>query len=173
MKLVPPSKTLFPSFRESMLEWGGAHQDGAGIRDAELVAQRRGFESWVEQLLAEEAAPAGEGFVTCTYCWMVEGGEYLGSIALRHELTDFHLAFIGHIGYSVRPSARGKGLTSEALGSVLKLAGDRGLPRVLLTCDADNPASRRTIERNGGLLENEVEHDGRTLQRFWIPTTVE
>ena len=36
----------------------------------------------------------------------------------------------------------------------------------LLTCSVDNLASRRVIERNGGLLQDE--RDG-TL-RFWVPT---
>lgn len=170
MQLVAPSTKYFPSFKKSMLEWAGAHQDGSGIRDGDVLQDRDGFGHWVEQLLAEEATPAGPGFVTCTYFWMVEEDEYLGSIALRHELNDFLLAFGGHIGYSVRPTARGHGLAAQALSAVLPAARDRGIRDVLLTCDARNPASRRTIERNGGRYESDVEYEGDTLQRFWITT---
>ena len=47
------------------------------------------------------------------------------------------------------------------------------LRRVLLTCDRDNVASRRTIVKNGGLLENEVPDDAGlghsgVIQRYWI-----
>jgi predicted acetyltransferase len=42
-----------------------------------------------------------------------------------------------------------------------------GLDNLLLTCDADNTGSRRAIERNGGVLENEV--DG--LRRYWVGTS--
>ncbi|HML46148.1 MAG TPA: GNAT family acetyltransferase, partial [Clostridia bacterium] len=56
---------------------------------------------------------------------------------------------------------------------MLALALDRcralGLRRVLVTCDKDNMGSARTIQKNGGLLENEVaEEDGGILQRYWI-----
>ena len=38
--------------------------------------------------------------------WWVEGEQYLGRIAVRHELNDFLREVGGHIGYDVRPSAR-------------------------------------------------------------------
>ena len=43
-----------------------------------------------------------------------------------------------------------------------------GLDKVLMVCDKYNIASRRTIEKNGGILENEIEVDGVVEQRFWI-----
>lgn len=67
MQLERPSERLFRSFQQSMLEWEGAHQDGAGIRDAALLGTEDGFSAWVMQLRAEEDVPAGEGFVTCSY----------------------------------------------------------------------------------------------------------
>jgi predicted acetyltransferase len=172
MELVRPSPAYFPSFRDALHEWSGAHQDGAGVRDAAALTDRDGFERWVDQLVAEESTPASESHVTCTYWWIVEGDEYLGSIALRHELNEYLRAFGGHIGYGIRPSARGRGLASAALGRVLGAASARGMPEVLLTCDVDNPASRRVIERNGGRHEDTVtDGDGHRLERWWITTT--
>ena len=45
--------------------------------------------------------------------------------------------------------------------------------KVLLTCDQINEASRRTILKNGGKLENEVTDDfgiekSGIIQRYWI-----
>jgi predicted acetyltransferase len=37
---------------------------------------------------------------------------------------------------------------------------------VLVTCDLDNVASRRTIENNGGVFEDV--RDGK--RRYWVPT---
>jgi predicted acetyltransferase len=54
-----------------------------------------------------------------------------------------------HIGCGVRPSARRRGLASWALGQVLDRARTRGMDRVMVSCDDDNVASARTIERNG------------------------
>ena len=106
--------------------------------------------------------PADEEF------WLVEGEEYLGSFALRHELTPWLLDQGGHIGYSIRPSARRQGHASTALRQVLELAAEMGHDRVLVTCDEDNAASRATIEGAGGTYE-----DSRVgKRRYWVPTVV-
>ena len=86
----------------------------------------------------------------------------------RHELTDFLLEQGGHIGYSIRPSARRQGHASAALRQVLELAAEMGHERVLLTCDEDNIASRAIIEGVGGEYE-----DSRVgTRRYWVPTLV-
>lgn len=100
----------------------------------------------------------------CTYLWIVEGGTFLGSVAIRHELTDFLLNEGGHIGYSVRPSARRRGHAANALADALPIARELGITRVLLTCDEDNFASRGTIEKNGGVYEDS--RNGK--RRYWI-----
>lgn len=41
--------------------------------------------------------------------------------------------------------------------------------RIMLACNADNEASRRTILKCGGMLEREfVYTDGKTVQVYWI-----
>ncbi len=87
---------------------------------------------------------------------------------MRHRLNEQLLDGGGHIGYGVRPSARKRGLASWALGEVLKRARDRGLERVLVTCAAENVASARTIERNGGVLEDIRETWLGLARRYWI-----
>ena len=74
----------------------------------------------------------------------------------------------GHIGYSVRPSARRQGHATAALRRSLKVARERlGLERVLVTCAEDNPASRTVIEACGGTYEDSREH----TRRYWITTS--
>ncbi len=60
---------------------------------------------------------------------------------------------MGHIGYGVRPSARGRGVATWALGRMLDEARTIGLERVLIVCDPDNIASATVIEHNGGALD--------------------
>ena len=88
----------------------------------------------------------------CTYRWIVEDGSVLDGIALRHEFNDYVRQF-GHIGYGIRPSARRRGLATWALGRMLGEARCLGLDRVLIVCAADNAASAKTIEHQGGILE--------------------
>jgi predicted acetyltransferase len=126
------------------------------------------FARFVEQRVqaADEHAPRRAGWTACHFFWVVDDeDEYVGSLALRHELTPFLLREGGHIGYSVRPSARRRGHAREALRLALPVARDvLGLDRVLLTCLESNEASRRAIEANGGVHE-----DSRNgTRRYWI-----
>ncbi len=169
--LVRPATRLYGSFREALDEWGDAHQDGAGIRDAAALRDRGGFATWVAALLDEEHRPAREGFVPCSYFWILDGREFAGAIALRHELNDHLLNLGGHVGYSVRPSRRGRGLATAALREVREIASGRGMERLLLTCAEDNAASRQVILSNGGEYEDtRAGGDGRRMMRFWVPT---
>ena len=72
----------------------------------------------------------------------------------------------GHVGYTVRPTARRRGFASDALRQVVPLAGRRGIPRLLVTCDLDNVGSARVIESCGGELEGELQGK----RRYWIGT---
>jgi predicted acetyltransferase len=62
------------------------------------------------------------------------------------------------------------GYGTAILTLALPAARALGLARVLVTCDEDNLASHKIIERNGGLLEGATPSrtsPGLTL-RFWI-----
>ncbi len=170
-ELIAPTARLHESWLRSRDDWGlGVHEDGAGLRPGDEVDSADGFAAWVRRLLSESdtTVPAPDGWVHCTYWWIVEDDEVLGAIALRHELNDFLLEAGGHVGYGVRPSARRRGLASFALASVLPYAAKLGLRRVLVTCDVANEASRRTIERNGGELEDIRDTELGRLRRYWI-----
>ncbi len=49
-------------------------------------------------------------------------------------------------------------------------AGEIGIEKMLVVCNADNIASEKTIIANGGQLENIIEVDGCRMKRFWIRT---
>ncbi len=172
-ELIAPDVALHESWLESLDEWGSANQDGSGYHpDHDDVRSAEGFAEWVQHLRerSDPRTPMEPGFVHATYWWIVEDGEYLGAITLRHSLTDKLLEGGGHIGYGVRPSARGRGLAAWALGEVVKHARKQGLERVLVTCDDTNLASATTIERNGGVLEDTRQTWLGTTRRYWITT---
>ena len=93
-----------------------------------------------------------------------ETGLPLGFLALRLSLNDKLFVEGGHIGYSIRPSQRRKGLAKLQLELGLAEARKQGLERVVITCDEDNEASRRTILSAGGVYENTIDRS----QRYWI-----
>ncbi|BCY12313.1 GNAT family N-acetyltransferase [Actinoplanes sp. L3-i22] len=169
-ELIVPTARLRESWLAARDEFGaGVHQDGAGLRPGVELDTPEGFAAWVDGLVGAEdhALPVPAGWVHCTFRWIVEGDRYLGAIGLRHELNDFLLRAGGHIGYSVRPAERRRGLASFALGEMLVEARRRGLDRVLITCNVTNEASARTIEKHGGVLEDIRETEIGTLKRYW------
>lgn len=81
-------------------------------------------------------------------------GEFCGAVSLRwvDGTAELPAYCLGHVGYGVVPWKRGRGYATAALGQILPMARETGLPHVDLTTDPDNQASRRVIERNGGIL---------------------
>jgi len=176
-ELVVPSVRVHASFLGAMWEFraegrGAVGDDsmiGGEIRSFAAVWEApSAFATYVEQLCAQarEDAELPPGRVPCTTLWYVDGPAYLGRLAIRHRLTPRLLQVGGHIGYDVRPSARRRGHATAMLRAALPVARRLGIDRALLTCDPDNLASRRVIEANRGVLEDER---GGKL-RFWVPT---
>lgn len=124
----------------------------------------------------DEASADFDGFVTArrgvhrrwgvpsTIFWYVARQYYLGTLVIRHELTDELTDVGGHIGYHVVAPWRGQGHATRMLGDGLGKARGLGLRRVLLTCARDNVASRRVILANGGQPDRPCGNE----DRFWI-----
>lgn len=93
----------------------------------------------------------------------------VGVTDLRHHIDHPILGtWGGHIGYSVRPSERGKGYAKEMVRQSLAHCRELGIHKVLITCDEDNVASGKVIMANGGVYEKSVEVDGCLVRRYWI-----
>ena len=91
-------------------------------------------------------------------------GRALGFLNLRLRLNEGLLNYAGHIGYSIRPSERGKGYGKETLRQGLQIAKEKNIKKALVTCSVNNPASRAVILANGGILEDV--RNG--VERYWI-----
>jgi predicted acetyltransferase len=176
--LIDPTTGVHRSFVAAMEEFaaeGRGHPAdgtalGAEIRQhgrqwSDVVVFAR-YVQWLLDLRTEEAARV-VGWVPCTTLWWVEGEEFYGRIALRHRLTPQLTAAGGHIGYDVRPTARGRGHATAMLGAVLPLAAAMGIEQALLTCDEDNLPSRKVILAYGGVPVDMLVPG---TQRFWVPT---
>lgn len=169
-ELVRPHIRWHASWLVAATEFGGAHIDGAALDGVELatLANEEAFAAWVDGLHADvrEDAPRPEGHVPATALWILDGDTVVGSLHLRHRLNGFLLEQGGHIGYSVRPSARRRGHASAALRDALPIARGLGIERVLVCCTEDNAGSRAVIEGAGG----EYEDSRAGHRRYWIAT---
>jgi predicted acetyltransferase len=111
--------------------------------------------------------------VPSTFLFAFSGPRIVGRVSVRHSLNSFLERVGGHIGYVVVPEFRRRGYATEILRQALAIARDQlGLRRVLVTCDDDNVGSIRTIEKNGGVLEDVYLAPDRIQpkRRYWIGT---
>lgn len=167
IQLVAPTIALKSSFLEGLREFQAEGLPWHAELDAAWVETH--FEQFVASQLAKVSTRT-DTLVPATELWSVLDGEYVGRIAIRHELNEALQRVGGHIGYDTRPTYRGRGIASEMLKAALPIARQLGLFRVLLTCDDTNAASIRVIEKSGGVLEGKKTIEpGRPLKRYyWI-----
>lgn len=165
--LVAPTVAVHASYLDALAEFGPEppyatlSMDGLAAPDA--------FARFVRQLI-DDALPDSHrppGRVPSTVLWWAEGSEYLGQVVIRHTLdTEYLAVYGGHIGYDVRPSVRRQGHATRMLAAALPVAAALGIDPALVTCDATNVASRRVIERNGGMFSDQRD----AKLRYWVPT---
>ncbi|MGV3616666.1 MAG: GNAT family N-acetyltransferase [Fimbriimonas sp.] len=84
-------------------------------------------------------------------------GERVGNIDLRVGDTEHLRRYGGHVGYYVKPAARGNGYAARALRLLLPLARRHGMRTIWVTCNPENLASARTCERAGGVYVETVD----------------
>jgi predicted acetyltransferase len=110
------------------------------------------------------------GWVPATFLIAEVAGDVVGRVSVRHELNAFLAEFGGHIGYAVRPAFRRRAYATDILRQAVGVAGSLGVQRALVTCDVDNVASAKVIEKCGGALEgvSPARAGSAAKCRYWI-----
>ena len=163
------------SLVEPALRWQSAFFDMAAevaaSGDGRYHAALTDFTAYLQRLTDNargDMLPAGR--VRQTTYWGVANDQIIGCIHLRHDLTPTLRQIGGHIGYLIRPAKRGQGYGTALLSQTLDRARQMEFTRVLITCDTDNSASARVIEKNGGHLHEQgmVAGYDKMIARYWI-----
>ena len=167
LRLVLPD----PAWRESVLEGLREFQAEPRFAALDLAPIAADFPAYVAaQRARADAATLPPDQIPETVFWLVEGETFIGRLSIRTSRDEALIRTIGNIGYMIRPSRRRLGYGTAILTLALPAARALGLTRVLVTCDEGNIASRKIIERHGGVLEGATpsrDAPGLTL-RFWI-----
>jgi predicted acetyltransferase len=163
MELIVPCQDYRQSFLAAQLE---LEPEG----NASALALRD-FNRYLERLNEfSNGLNLAEGLVPESEFWLVDDGEFIGRICIRHSLNEFLKECGGHIGYMIRTSKRNMGYGTQILQLAIPRARDLGLDKVLITCDETNHPSRRIIESAGGRDPElgKVRDNGARTLKFWI-----
>lgn len=158
MDLIP----AFEAFRDAFLPtdvdmWSGVFESG-----------RTNVPAYVEQA-GRLACGEIEALVPTDTFWVFSGEEMAGELHVRHYLRKTLLRHGGHIGYSVQPKFRSRGVATAMLRFGIDRLRELGEVDALVTCDEGNVASARVIERCGGVrIPDSIAH-GRPHRRYLIP----
>ena len=126
------------------------------------------FDYYLENLEIKEETDDGRVPDTTLFCLDTDRNIFVGAVNIRHYLNEGLLRTGGHIGDGIRPSERRKGYATAMLKLALIECKKMGIDRVLMSCDKSNIGSAKSIINVGGVLENEVEENGKIVQRYWI-----
>jgi predicted acetyltransferase len=166
LHLVEPA----PLYKAAILA-AVAEMQAIGEWDISPDAFAARFDDMLRELAAaNDPATAPPDVLPYEDFWLMEEDIWIGLLTLRSQINEEFLHSGGHIGYVIRPSKRRCGYGTELLRLGLEKARERGLSRVLLTCDETNIGSRKIIEANGGQYENVVVVAGQAVKklRYWI-----
>lgn len=115
------------------------------------------YEGWLEKL--EQAAHVtlnGKEVPRKNYFFVRNSDrKIIGMVSIRLQLNEEYKNGSGHIGYSIRPTERGKGYNKINLYLALKVCQEHGIEEALLKANLSNPASWRTMEALGGIRYKE------------------
>ena len=167
MELILPNRKYHASYLEAIQEYKPHNIKAYAFYDSDKDDIFEQFEN------DRQGINLPENYVAGTALWLVDNGEFIGEIVIRHSLTPALERFGGHIGYGVRYSAWNKGCGTIMLSMALDYARENfDFQKVLITCNDDNYGSARVIEKNGGVLmdkiENVINAKEALTRRYWI-----
>jgi len=110
--------------------------------------------SYLENIIAHEQGkklPSNTPATASYFCLIDD--EVVGTIRYRRGSSPFIERVIGHTGYDTKPSARGKGVAKFMLSWLQEQVLTKA---IIVTCEHDNIASQKVIERCGGKFINQI-----------------
>ncbi|MBO2517469.1 MAG: GNAT family N-acetyltransferase [Clostridiales bacterium] len=119
------------------------------------------YEEWLIKLQQDyERIPDGDRVPARTYFLVRETDRrIIGMINIRLCLNERLSRYGGHMGYSIRPTERGKGYNKINLYLGLKVCDAHGIGSVFMDADLANPPSWKTMEALGGVRIREYYDD--------------
>lgn len=169
LKLIKGSKEYEKQIIDMLIEWSEYNKTHITNTSPASIFKNdyNNFDYYLENL---EISTAKDGLVpdSTFFCLDIDRDIIVGAVNIRHYLNDYLLNYGGHIGDGIRPSERKKGYGTKMVRLALEECKKLGIKKVLIVCDKNNIGSKKTIINNGGVLENEIDNNGKISLRYWI-----
>ena len=151
LKLVKLQEKYKTQLFEMMDEW---YQTGEKI--VPYAIRKNDYHNFEEYLEKLEVKENEQGLVpdSTFFCLDTEKNIFVGAVNIRHYLNESLLLNGGHVGDGVRPSERRKGIATKMIGLALEECRKLGIKKVLMVCNKENIGSAKSIQNNGGILDN-------------------
>jgi len=162
IRLVEPEERYLTSYQQACDEYAAYRIEDYSFTNPRTCNVLEKFDNYrMERNLRPDRVGAH-------FYWLVDDEKdyFIGEITIRHRLNEALMRRGGHIGYGVRRSEWGKGYGTLMLKLALEKAHNMGLDSILITCDEENAASARVMQKNGLILWDVIENemDGRLIK---------
>lgn len=168
--LIKPTKEYQKQIVDMLDEWTSYNLTHKGNDSPfAIFHDYSDFDSYLQYFDDEENNPK-DGLVHASTYFALdkERNIIVGAVNIRHYLNEKLRNGGGHIGDGIRPSERRKGFATEMIGLALIKCKEMGMVKVMMSCNSDNIASRKSIINNGGVLERIIEDEDGPLEIYWI-----
>ncbi|MCR5265808.1 MAG: GNAT family N-acetyltransferase [Cyanobacteria bacterium RUI128] len=145
MELVKPSEKYLESYYQACREtWGKVH-------DNYILHNPDEYDIWKERIFTdyenqEKGIDLPENFLPSITYWLVDNGEYMGTVNIRPKINDALVEYGGSCGVALRSSVRGKNLGLLIVKLALDKMRELKVSPIVLTCEENNEKSWRIIE---------------------------
>lgn len=162
--LIEPGIAYRKSFENYVLAYKNINDEHYYKKYKKALENFQGYLDDIYRYSQGYALPQGD--VRTSTFWLIANREVVGVVRIRHQEVEC----AGHIGYDISPDYRNKGYGNQILKLALQKAANIGLKEVILTCNVENTASIKVIEKNNGKLLGTVfdEEEDENLYKYII-----
>ncbi len=130
---------------------------GAGGLNRFVSNEKSDYDAWLLKLEQDRNCQITENTCPTETFFLIRENDnkIVGVINIRLALNESLKKLGGHIGYSIRPTERGKGYNKINLYLGLLFCQEHGVKEIFMDCEKHNVASAKTIQALGGKLINE------------------
>lgn len=132
----------------------------------EISFLKNSFHEFLAYLEFISKYPRGEVLIPMKHYWAVEGKKIVGRVTIRSNSGEKLFRYIGNIGYIIAPNSRKNGYGSKMLELAKVKAKELGYEEILITCSKNNTASKKIIEKNGGVFIEEYHWEEKGLDNL-------